>query len=149
MTDVESPSPIIESFVRAVERNFPEEERRKLAPHEEAIAQTTSKGDTHRAWRCLEWALTKADDKSSTHPRWKELHELHQVLKDTWFAVDFGVFSRAAGRGEPLQDVKIEWTEHAVAVAQALGEEEGWDHSPWEDLLVELVGVHADPSDEA
>jgi len=78
-----------------------------------------------------------ADDKDQSHPRWRELKELHQVWKDTWFGVEF------AGHAHEnvIEDVKIQWTEDAVAVAKALGEEDGWDRSPWEALLVELIGI--------
>jgi hypothetical protein len=49
--------------------------------------------------------------------------------------------SHVAGRPEPLEDVWIQWTEDAVAVAVAskLGEDDGWDKCPWESLLVELI----------
>jgi hypothetical protein len=43
------------------------------------------------------------------------------------------------GKAEPLEDVRIEWVENAVAVAKHLGEEDGWASSPWEELLTELT----------
>ena len=37
------------------------------------------------------------------------------------------------------QDVRNLWVEDAVDVARRIGEEEGWDHFPWEELLDELI----------
>jgi hypothetical protein len=144
MTEPQSPSPIVEAFVRAVRREFPEDEQAKLTPHHAAVAQTTSKGDSRRARRCAEWAIRKADDKDRSHPRWKELKEIHRIWKDTWFGDEFGLtdhYSRVAGKPETFEDVKIEWVEDAVMVAKALGEEDGWENSPWEKLLVELIEI--------
>ena len=45
------------------------------------------------------------------------------------------------GKPEPLEDVRIEWVENAVAVAKRLGEEDGWENAPWEDLLNDLIHV--------
>jgi hypothetical protein len=137
MPNESSPSPIIGCFVRAVERELPSSESAKLAAHQAAIARTTSKGDAHRARRCAEWAITMADDKDQAHPRWRELKELHRVWQDTWFGVHFGGLTNESR----IEDVKIQWTEDAVAVAKGLGEEDGWDRSPWEGLLVELIGI--------
>jgi hypothetical protein len=139
-----SPSPILGCFTEAVQRDFPAAQSAKLAAHQAAISRTTSRGDAHRARRCAEWAITMADDKDQSHPRWRELKELHQVWKDTWFGLEF---ARHAGESV-IEDVKIQWTEDAVAVAKALGEEDGWDRSPWEALLAELIGIDTShPSD--
>jgi hypothetical protein len=142
-----SPSPIIEVFVREVHATFPDGETSKLASHEEAIAKTTSDGDPHRARLCAKWAIRMANDKNQAHPRWEQLKERHQMWKDEWFAFDFGLADALPGSGshhivgkaEPLEDVRIEWVENAVAVAKHLGEEDGWASSPWEELLTELT----------
>jgi hypothetical protein len=149
MTDPISPSPILGVFTRAVARDFPESESSKLAAHQADIDGTNSQGDHHRARRCALWAIEMADEKDRSHPRWKEIKELHQVWKDMWFGLEFGAADAIPGSGtkgvvgkaEPLEDVRIEWTEDAVAVAKAIGEEVGWKDSPWEALLVELVGM--------
>ena len=142
-----SPSPIIEVFVREVHASFPDSEQSKLAAHEEAIAKTTSDGDAHRARLCARWAIKMADDKNQKHPRWAQLKERHQIWKDEWFAFDFGVADaipgsgtrHAVGKAQPIEDVRIEWVEDAVAVAKKLGEEDGWESSPWESLLTEMI----------
>ena len=147
MANVSSPSPIIEVFVNAVHEGFPEDETAKLAPYKDAIAKTTSEGDPHRARLCVKWAIKMADDKSHTHPRWEQLKERHQIWKDEWFAFDFGVADAMPGSGthhrvgkaEPIEDVRIQWVEDAVAVAKRLGEDDGWKNSPWEALLTELI----------
>jgi hypothetical protein len=127
-----------------VREQLPVSEQAKLQAHEAAIARSTSHGDMHRAARCAEWAIRMADDQNQSHPRWKELTELHQVWKDTWFAIGWGsYFNPNRTPTGSLQDTKIQWTEDAVAVARALGEQDGWDASPWEALLVELIGIDA------
>jgi hypothetical protein len=147
MANIISPSPIIEVFVNEVHASFPEKESDKIASHEEAIARTTSEGDPHRARLCVKWAIKMADDKNQKHPRWEQLKERHQIWKDEWFAFDFGVADATPGSGthhlvgksEPIEDVRIEWVQDAVAVAKKLGEEDGWEKSPWESLLMELI----------
>jgi hypothetical protein len=147
MATSSSPSPIIEVFVREMHASFPDSEKEKLAAHETEIAATTSDGDPHRARLCAKWAIRMANDKNQKHPRWEQLKERHQMWKDEWFAFDFGLGDALPGSGshhivgkaEPVEDVRIEWVENAVAVAKRLGEEDGRGHSPWEELLTELI----------
>jgi hypothetical protein len=147
MADAISPSPIIKLFVNEVHATFPESESSKIAGHEDSIAKSTSDGDHHRARMCLRWAIKMADDKKQEHPRWQQLKERHQIWKDEAFALEFGVADATYGSGthhevgkaEPLEDVRIEWVENAVRVARVLGEEDGWENSPWEALLVALI----------
>jgi hypothetical protein len=142
-----SPSPMIELFVNEVHTSFPESEQKKIAAHEDAIAKTNSDGDPHRARLCARWAIKMAADKDSKHPRWERLKERHQIWKDEWFALEFAVGDAVpisgsfgvVGKPEPLEDVRIQWVENAVAVAKRIGEDDGWDHSPWEALLTELI----------
>lgn len=136
-----SPSPMIACFVRNAREQFPAAERKKLDRFDEAIASTTSRPDAHRARRCAEWAIEMADDKKQSHPRWKELKELHQEWKNTWFGVEMGVVTPQGATFTPREDVHIQWVESAVAVAEKIGEEDGWGNSPWESLLEELIGM--------
>ena len=94
MANLISPSPVVEVFINEVHRTFPESERNKIASYEEAIANTTSAGDAHRARLCVKWAIKMAHDKNQKHPRWAQLKERHQIWKDDWAAFDFGVISR-------------------------------------------------------
>jgi hypothetical protein len=119
MVNSMSPSPIIGLFVNEVHSSFPEGEKKKVAAHEDAIDKTTSDGDPHRARLCARWAIKMADDRNSKHPRWEQLKERHQMWKDEWFALEFGVADAVPGSGtrgvvgkaEPLEDVRIEWVE--------------------------------------
>jgi hypothetical protein len=145
MADPVSPSPALGTFTRAVEQQFPPEQRSRLVAHHEAISHTTDRHDGRRARHCALWAIRLADDKGQSHPRWRAIQELHQIWKDFWFAVDFGVMTPVSGqRGHPGRDVEIQWIEDAVAVAKNVGETDGWDHAPWEDLLVSLIDMEGD-----
>lgn len=139
-----SPSPALGTFTRAVHDQFPAEQRARLKLHDEAIKDTTDKHDGRRARHCAIWAIRLADDKDSSHPRWHEIKELHQIWKDLWFGAEFGTHNpanRSLARGTPVKDVEIEWILDAVAVAKTVGETDGWDHTPWEDLLVSLIAM--------
>jgi hypothetical protein len=144
MSPAQSPSPVIETFVRAAKKSFPPDQQSILDTYTASIAKTTSEGDRKRARRCALWAIEKADDKSQSHPRWREIKEVHQIWKDTWFGLEFGladVTSHVVGPAEPLEDVWIQWTEDAVAVATRLGEEDGWSESPWQALLSSIIEI--------
>lgn len=138
MTKPSSPSAIIGAFVTAVQELFPPDQQSKLEPFKEAIEHTTSAKDAHRARHCVYWAIRLADDKDLPHPRWKEIKELHQVWKDAWLGTQFGLMGSGSGH-QPIQDTEIEWTENSVEVAKMIGEADGWEHAPWEDLLRELI----------
>jgi hypothetical protein len=147
MANPTSPSPILEVFVKEVHASFPKDESDKIASHSDAIAHTTSDSDPHRARLCVKWAIKMSDDKQQKHPRWEQLRERHQLWKDEWLAFDFGLADAIpysgshdiAGKAMPLEDVRIMWVEDAVAVAKQLGEDDGWDNSPWESLLTDLI----------
>ena len=143
MSESLSPSPMLELFVRNVQEQFPKVEADKVDHYGDAIAKSTSDADSKRARRCFHWAFEMADDKSQSHPRWREMKELHQEWKDTWFGLEFGLTGNQGVKRHPDEDVHIQWVEDAVLVAKALGEEDGWDKSPWEQLLGELVEMSA------
>jgi hypothetical protein len=143
MSKVLTPSPMLELFVRNVQEQFPAAEADKVTQFADAISKTTSEADSKRAKRCFHWAYAMADDKSQSHPRWHEIKELHQEWKDTWFGLEFGLTGNQVVKRDPGEDVHIQWVEDAIAVAKALGEEDGWGKSPWEELLGELVEMGA------
>jgi hypothetical protein len=139
-----TPSAVLECFVHAVERDFPEDEKKKLDGYADAVQETTAAHDGHRARHCAAWAIHHAAQRDQSHPRWNHLRALHEVWKEAWFGIEFGVGdeeTRVVGRPEPLEDVWIEWTEGAVAVARTIGEEEGWANAGWEGLLTELIAI--------
>ena|ERR1700722_1074058 len=134
MSNQVSPSPIIECFLRNL--NLPDDQKAALAKHDDAIAATTSEGDEERALHCAIWAIKASDEKSASHPRWKEIKEAHQIWKDTWFGAEFGLTMPQSAIGD---DVRIQWTEGAADVVHKLADEDGWKKSRWEALLVELI----------
>jgi hypothetical protein len=144
MSNALSPSPILELFVRNVREQFPAGEAGKVERFADAIAQSTSDADGQRARRCFHWAYEMADDKSQSHPRWREIKELHQEWKDTWFGLEFGLTGNQGVKRHPDENVHIQWVEDAIAVAKTLGEEDGWSESPWQELLQELVNMQAE-----
>ena len=148
MSKTLTPSPMIESFVRNVKEDFPPEEANKVDAFAEAISHTTSGADAERARRCFHWAFEMADDKNQSHPRWREIKELHQEWKDTWFGLEFGVMGDQGAGHNPDEDIHIQWVEDAVTVAQTLGEEDGWEKSPWQALLSELIQMEKHPTVE-
>jgi hypothetical protein len=145
MSDVISPSPIVECFVRTARQSFPPEEAAKLDTFGEAVAGTTSAEDARRAKRCVEWAVAHSDDKLQEHPRRHELREQLHAWHEEWTALEFGVVGPQGAGHHPLVDLHIEQTEAAVEVAAHLGELDGWVHSPWEDLLRELIALEGHP----
>jgi hypothetical protein len=136
MSNSISPSPIIECFVRNFKDFLPDDQKAELAKHDSEIAATTSDGDKGRALHCAIWAIKAADDKSASHPRWKEVKETHQIWKDTMFGAEFGLMMKQSSIGD---DVRIQWTESAAQVVCNLAEEDGWGKSEWEELLVDLI----------
>jgi hypothetical protein len=144
MSKILIPSPMLELFIRNVQEQFPKEEADKVDPFTEAIAKSTSEADSKRARRCFHWAFEMADDKSQSHPRWRGIKELHQEWKDTWFGLEFGLTGNQGVKRHPDEDMHIQWVEDAVLVAKTLGEDDGWDKSPWEGLLQELVKMDAE-----
>jgi hypothetical protein len=143
MSKTLSPSPLLELFVRNVHEDFPKDEAAKADRYAGAISQSDSDADPKRARRCFHWAFEMADDKDQSHPRWHEIKELHQEWKDTWFGAEFGLGLNQGIDRHPDEDVHIQWVEDAVIVAKTLGEEDGWDKSPWEALLAELIAMDA------
>jgi hypothetical protein len=139
MSKILTPSPMLELFVRNVREQFPEGEASKVDQFADAISTSTSEADSKRARRCFHWAYALADDKNQSHPRWREIKELHQEWKDTWFGLEFGLTGNQGVKRDPDEDMHIQWVEDAISVAKELGEEDGWDKSPWEELLGELV----------
>jgi hypothetical protein len=144
MTEPVSPSPIIETFLRGFEVWLPEDQKAKLKEHKGAIADTTSEGDHARALRCAKWAVEVADDKDATHPRWKQVKEAHKIWKDSMFDAEFG---KAMQKNPALKgigigdDVRTGWAQDAADVIRKLAEEDGWEKSHWEELLVELINL--------
>jgi hypothetical protein len=123
----------------SLEKVLPDDEYQKLTAHDAEIAQTTSRGDFHRCFRCAEWAVELADGKENSHVHHlltalrAVIHELH----DTDWAIEFGLTTP----GRTVTDVELTWVDDAIKVAQAVAEKTGWDSVPWERLLEELIAI--------
>jgi hypothetical protein len=140
MSNSVSPSPVIDCFVRHFKDFLPDDQKAALKKHDAEIAATTSEGDEGRALHCAMWAIRASDDKSASHPRWKEIKAMHKFWNDTIFGAEYGLRVPQPGVGE---DVRIQWTESAAEVIRNLADEDGWANSKWEVLLVELIEMRA------
>lgn len=137
----QSPSPIVEVFVRAVRAELPTEQAAKLGAYESRIAATTDAEDARRARHCARWAIDLASGNDLGHPDWRRIQETHELWKDLWFGVQYAGMGDDVGRPAPVRDVEIEWVEDAVRVAQHVGTATGWEHSPWDQLLEDLLAM--------
>jgi hypothetical protein len=133
-----SPSPVIETFVSKFKDFLPDDQKSKLQTHESAIAATTSEGDESRALRCAIWAMKTASNKSDSHPRWKEVKDVHKIWKETLFDAEWGLTTRHSSIGD---EVRTGWIQSATDVIRYSGEDDGWQNSHWEELLVELINL--------
>ena len=120
---------------------MPDDQLEKLEACEASIATTTDAEDRRRARRCALWAIHVASDKELSHPEWRRIKELHEVWKDLWFGIEYGLVQEGTGKREPLEDVEIEWVEDAIDVAHHVGSALGWEHAPWAQLLNELIAM--------
>lgn len=139
MSTTLSPSPIVQVFVDSARESFPPEQRARLDGYADAVARTTSTADPYRAKRCVDWAIEHSDDRDQAHPWWSELRERLHAWREEGSALEFGVVGPQGTERHPILDFRIRQVETAVDVAVKLGEEDGWDDSPWPKLLDELV----------
>lgn len=136
----ETPSALLGTFVRSAQKTFPPDQLAKLDAYSTAVSHTTSKRDPERARRCALWAIEQSADRQQGHPRWREVREVHELWKESWFGAEFGLTGPSGALGPP-QEIRIQWVEEAVKVAQMLGQDDGWDQSPWEALLQDLLSM--------
>ena len=71
-----SPCPILESFVRNVQEDFPKEESVKVTRFAHAISHTPSEAHSQRARKRFEWAFEMAGGNSQYDPKWREIKPL-------------------------------------------------------------------------
>ncbi len=142
MATYETPSPILRYLVDALAEALPEADYDRLTSHDEAIAATTSQGDTRRALRCADWAVELAGEieKDGGHHPLRRLGEVLHQARQAGAALEIGIMTKLPGVHAP--DVEtVEWIDDVVAVAKEVAERSGWVAVPWEDLIVELVEV--------
>ena len=153
---VERPSPILRYFEDALGPLLPEDHYRRMAAHDAAVAETTSRHDLRRALRCAEWAVELAGGGEKLagdsekpggaregvavehqHPG----RRLAQVLRQAWDAseaAEFAVLASIPGVGGTNLEL-VRWIDDVVEVARRVAAKDGWDAVPWEELLVELL----------
>lgn len=145
-TEIVSPSPIIDYFVRSMAKVLPEADRGKLDAFNSQVATTTDVNDKKRAWRCAEWALDIANDSGQSELARiaDELREIYHLWKDSIFGIGFGV-NVDVGDGEgPLNDVLIQWVDASVDIAEKTAAKIGWEKVEWEMILQELIAMEND-----
>jgi hypothetical protein len=154
--DHHTPSPILRYLASQLRNLLPPDQVPKLDAFEPLIEQSSPHGDFHRAAHCATWAVELAGRSEPTHRRKipTELGEVVRVLRDMEFGISFGFMVGDVGRTEDSlrghfhdrdkssglrEDLKVSMVDDALAVAQQVGDSEGWDSVPWEQLLRDVV----------
>ena len=147
-------SPIVRGLMNNLREILPEDQRQTLAGYEQQAEAATSKGDYHRARRCLHWAVKVAESPEHSHLSGLaiRLKETHKAWQDVWLGLEFGSEVKL-GKGNPSQeikgdqkigpgeDVELLWVEEATDVAKEAAEQSGWENVPWEELLREVLEI--------
>ncbi|MFZ0251042.1 MAG: hypothetical protein WAL61_13930 [Acidimicrobiales bacterium] len=147
-------SPIITGLLNGLREVLPKDEEPKLATFEEQAASSEPKGDLHRAWHCLHWAIEVSEQPKHSHLSGVgiRLKETYKAWQDVVLGAEFG-HKVKAGRGNPAQEIKgdqkigpgedieLLWVGEAVSVAKSAAEKSGWDAVPWEALVQDLLRI--------
>ncbi|HEX4433871.1 MAG TPA: hypothetical protein VH012_03515 [Acidimicrobiales bacterium] len=147
-------SPIIEGLMNGLREALPQEEQPKLAAYAERARATKPRGDLHRAWHCLHWAIEVTEQPAHSHLTGVavRLKETYKAWQDVVLGAEFGSDVKI-GTGNPSQEIKgdqkigpgedieLLWVGEAVSVAKSAAEKSGWDQVPWEGLLQELLEI--------
>jgi hypothetical protein len=147
-------SPIIRGLMNGLREVLPKDDQEKLAAYTEQAEASSPRGDLHRAWHCLDWAI-----KVSEQPKHSHLSDVKIRLKETYKAwqdivlgAEFGSDVKM-GTGNPSQEIKgdqkigpgedieLLWVGEAVSVAMSAAEKAGWDNVPWQDLVQEVLRI--------
>jgi hypothetical protein len=147
-------SPIIEGLMNGLREALPKEEQPKLAAYAARVGATKPRGDFHRAWHCLHWAIEVTEQPAHSHLSGVSvrLKETYKAWQDVVLGTEFGSDVKL-GTGNPSQEIKgdqkigpgedieLLWVGEAVSVAKSAAEKSGWDQVPWERLLRELLEI--------
>jgi hypothetical protein len=147
-------SPIIRGLMNGLREVLPRDDQEKLAAYTEQAEASSPRGDLHRAWHCLDWAI-----KVSEQPKHSHLSDVGIRLKETYKAwqdivlgTEFGSDVKM-GTGNPSQEIKgdqkigpgedieLLWVGEAVSVAKSAAENAGWDSVPWQELVQEVLRI--------
>lgn len=147
-------SPIVKGLMNGLREILPEDERTKLAAYEDRAERTQPRGDFHRAWHCLHWAIEVTEQSEHSHLSGVgvRLKETYKAWQDVVLGAEFGSDVKM-GTGNPSQEIKGEqkvgpgediellWVGEAMSVATSAAEKSGWDSVPWQSLLQEVLQI--------
>ena len=147
-------SPIVRGLMNGLREILPEDERAKLAAYTERAESARPRGDFHRAWHCLHWAIEVTEQPKHSHLSGVgvRLKETYKAWQDAVLGVEFGSDVKM-GTGNPSQeikgdqkigpgeDVELLWVGEAVSVAKSAAEKSGWDDVPWQHLMEEVLKI--------
>jgi hypothetical protein len=133
---------------------LPEEGRVSLAAYTEQAEASSPRGDLHRAWHCLHWAIEVTEQPKHSHLSHvgTRLKETYKAWQDIVLGTEFGSDVKL-GKGNPSQEIKgdqkigpgedieLLWVGEAVSVAKGAAEQAGWEHVPWEGLVQEVLRI--------
>ena len=147
-------SPIVEGLMNGLREILPDDEQPKLAAYAARAGDAKPRGDFHRAWHCLHWAIQVAEQPTHSHLSGVAVHlkETYKAWQDVVFGTEFGSDVKM-GTGNPSQEIKgdqkigpgedieLLWVGEAVSVAKGAAEKSGWDTVPWESLMDEVLEI--------
>jgi hypothetical protein len=147
-------SPIVLGLMNGLREVLPKEEQAKLDTYAARAEVVKPRGDFHRAWYCLHWAIEVIEQPKHSHLSGVgvRLKETYKAWQDVVLGAEFGSDVKL-GTGNPSQEIKgdqkigpgedieLLWVGEAVAVAKSAAEKSGWERVPWETLLQDLIEI--------
>src|SRR5580692_11470877 len=147
-------SPVVTGLLNGLREILPKDEQPTLAAFAEQAEGSEPRGDLHRAWHCLHWAIEVSEQPKHSHLSGVgiRLKETYKAWQDIVLGTEFGSEVKA-GKGNPSQEIKDDqkigpgediellWVGEAVSVAQSAAEKSGWNDVPWEGLVQEVLRI--------
>ena len=147
-------SPIIRGLMNGLREVLPKAIRRNWAPTRNRPRASSPRGDLHRAWHCLHWAIEVSEQPKHSHLSdvGIRLKETYKAWQDIVLGTEFGSDVKM-GTGNPSQEIKgdqkigpgedieLLWVGEAVSVAKSAAEKAGWDDVPWQRLVQEVLRI--------
>jgi hypothetical protein len=139
---------IISHLISGLSHVMAEDEQTKLAPYERQAAEAGSEptAEWHRAYKCAKWAESTVSLPAHHHlvaEAAKAIEVVTRVEKTVGAEIgDLLEVPFAAGFSvSPRFEAEITWVYEAVHVAEKVAAKVGWDHVPWQQLLVDVLSV--------
>jgi hypothetical protein len=140
-------SVVLHAFVDEIKDVFPAEQSAKVRPHLSDISKCTERHDHRRSHRCAVWAIDLVKAQKAPHPEWEKIKEEHKFWDDAWAGVEWFaspvIPEPALMEISPMHAIRTEWAQETVDVALRVANVSGWDAVPWEELLIELIGMES------